>query len=86
MGNEKLGEMRNATMIERAPHNTPYASCPHYPAKRDANGNWSDKRFTTDFRKINSKTIKDKYGLHKAEDLFDQITKAKYFSKIGKVL
>jgi hypothetical protein len=79
---EKFGEMYSAHMIEPAPHNTSYASCPHFPAKRDADGNWTDKRVTIDFRAVNRETVKDRYGLHKPEDLFQQVSKARYFTKI----
>jgi site-specific DNA-cytosine methylase len=79
---EKMGEMRDTNMLEKAPHNTIYASCPHFPSKRDAQGNWTDKRVTIDFRKINQHTEKDQYGLHRPEELFQKVSKAKYFSKI----
>src|SRR3954449_7726608 len=39
-------------------------------------------RLCTDYRKINDVTIKNKYPLPKIEDLFDQLTGAKFFSKI----
>lgn len=35
-----------------------------------------------DYRKLNDVTIKNKYPLPKIEDLFDQLTGAKVFSKI----
>ncbi len=79
---EKFGEMEDAVMIEPAPPNTPYASCPHFPAKRDAQGQWSDKRTTIDFRAVNRKTVRDRYGLHKAEDLFQKVSAARFFTKI----
>ena len=79
---EKLGEMRDAHMLEPSPPNTQYASCLHFPAKRDVNGNWSDKRVTTDFRAINRDTVTDQYMLHRADDLFDKVSKAKFFTKI----
>ena len=79
---EKMGELRDADIIERARANCQYASCPHYPAKRDVNGNWTDKRSTIDFRAINAATKPDMYGLHRTEDLFDRITKSKFFTKI----
>ncbi|KAK1677859.1 hypothetical protein QYE76_038707 [Lolium multiflorum] len=39
-------------------------------------------RLCTDYRKLNDVTIKNKYPLPKIEDLFDQLTGAKVFSKI----
>ncbi|KAK1692999.1 hypothetical protein QYE76_009696 [Lolium multiflorum] len=39
-------------------------------------------RLCTDYRKLNDVTIKNKYPFPKIEDLFDQLTGAKVFSKI----
>ncbi len=39
-------------------------------------------RLCTDYRKLNDVTIKNKYPLPKIEDLFDQLTGARVFSKI----
>ncbi|KAK1664052.1 hypothetical protein QYE76_052211 [Lolium multiflorum] len=39
-------------------------------------------RLCTDYRKLNDVTIKNKYPLPKIEDLFDQLTGSKVFSKI----
>ncbi|KAK1680919.1 hypothetical protein QYE76_041767 [Lolium multiflorum] len=39
-------------------------------------------RLCTDYRKLNDVTVKNKYPLPKIEDLFDQLTGAKVFSKI----
>ncbi|KAK1667365.1 hypothetical protein QYE76_055524 [Lolium multiflorum] len=39
-------------------------------------------RLCTDYRKLNDVTIKNKYPIPKIEDLFDQLTGAKVFSKI----
>ena len=36
----------------------------------------------TDYRKMNDVIIKNKYPLPKIEDMFDQLTSAKVFSKI----
>jgi site-specific DNA-cytosine methylase len=79
---EKVAELEAAGVVKPAPANTPYASCPVLPAKRDSNGNWTERRFCVDFRPLNKVTIQDKYGLHRADDLFNQVDGAKYFSKI----
>ena len=39
-------------------------------------------RLCTDFRKVNSVTVKDSYPLPRVEDILDQIGKAKYLTKI----
>jgi hypothetical protein len=39
-------------------------------------------RLRTDYRKLNDVTIKNKYPLPKIDDLFDQLTGARVFSKI----
>src|SRR4051812_41058478 len=39
-------------------------------------------RLCTDYQKLNDVTIKNKFPLPKIEDLFDQLTGAKVFSKI----
>ena len=39
-------------------------------------------RLCTNYRKLNDVTIKNKYPLPKIEDLFDQLTGARVFSKI----
>jgi hypothetical protein len=39
-------------------------------------------RLCTDYRKLNDVTIKNKYPLPKIDDLFDQLTGARVFSKI----
>ena len=79
---EKVAELEAAGVIKPAPPNTPYASCPVLPAKRDSQGNWTERRFCVDFRPLNKVTIRDRYGLHRADDLFDQLGGATFFSKI----
>src|SRR4051794_32486466 len=39
-------------------------------------------RLSTDYRKLNNVTIKNKYPLSKIEDLFDHLTGSRVFSKI----
>jgi len=40
------------------------------PAKKDAEGNWTDRRLCRDFRKVNEHTQSDKYDMHRADDIF----------------
>jgi transposase InsO family protein len=51
-------------------------------AKRAPNGTWSDKRFCVNFIPINKHTELDRYGSHRAEDLFHKVTKAKYLTAL----
>ena len=39
-------------------------------------------RFCTDFRKLNSRTIRDAYNLPRIQDTIDSLTGSKYFSKL----
>lgn len=39
-------------------------------------------RFCVDFRKLNASTIRDSYGLPRAEDLFDRLSGARWFSTL----
>ena len=46
------------------------------------NKKYGGNRLCTDYMKLNDVTIKNKYPLPKIEDMFDQLTGAKVFSKI----
>jgi hypothetical protein len=51
-------------------------------AKRAPNGTWSDKRFCVNFIPINKHTELDRYSLHRAEDIVNKVTKAKYLTDV----
>lgn len=52
-------------------------------AKKDAvTGMWTDKRMAQDYRRINDRTPPDKYGLHRPEDIFQRVGKARFFTKL----
>jgi hypothetical protein len=51
-------------------------------AKRAPNGTWSDKRFCINFIPINRHTELDRYGCHRADELFEKVTKAKYLTDL----
>ena len=79
---EKCTELYGAHMLGPAPLDCKYASNATMPAKKDADGNWTDFRFCIDFRDINEATVADLYGMHLAADLFQAAGGAKFFSKI----
>ena len=72
---KQLDAMLKIGLIQ--PSASPWRSPVLFVDKKDG-GN----RLCTDYRKLNDVTIKNKYPLPKIEDLFDQLTGAKVFSKI----
>ena len=52
------------------------------PVKKDAEGNYTDRRFCVDYRPINEATAPDKYGLHRPDQIFREIKGQKILSKI----
>jgi hypothetical protein len=82
IAHEKNTELHEADIIEPCKANTSNASCQHFPAKKDADGNYTDRRSTVDYRKVNLNTEPDRYRLHRADDLFHQVSDSKFFSKI----
>ena len=57
---DKCKEQYDAGII--GPCNTTrYASCPTMPGKKDSDGNWTERRFCVDYRKVNSRTEQDRY-------------------------
>src|SRR3954467_14983117 len=82
MNPSKLVELKNQldAMLEIGliqPSASPWRSPVLFVDKKDG-GN----RLCMDYRKLNDVTMKNKYSLPKIEDLFDQLTGAKVFSKI----
>lgn len=76
---KKCDEMHVANIIGPA-GSSKYACNPTMPAKKDADGNWTDVRYCIDFRPINRDTAADKYGLHLPEDLFRDMDGSTVFS------
>jgi len=79
---EKCNELKAAGLIEPAPTDCKYASECVLPVKKDANGEYTDRRFCVDYRPINEATEPDKYGLHRPDQIFKSIQGHKVFSKI----
>ena len=62
---------------------TQVAVNPVIAAKRDeATGLWTGARMAQDYRPVNKVTKPDKYGLHRPEDIFQSVEKARFFSKL----
>jgi len=77
-----LDELRKQTnaLLEAGlirPSMSPYGAPVLFARKKD--GTW---RLCIDYRALNKITIKDKFPLPRAEDLFDQVHGSKYFTKI----
>jgi hypothetical protein len=71
----QLKELSEAGLIR--PSMSPYGAPVLFARKK--NGSW---RMCIDYRALNKITIKDKFPLPRAEDLFDQVHGAKFFTKI----
>ena len=68
------------TLIQQGfiqPSSSPWGSSVIFAAKKD--GGW---RMCVDYRALNKVTIKNAYPLPRIDDIFDQLRKAKYFTKI----
>ena len=70
-----LSEMLQAGAIR--PSQSPYSSNVVIVRKKDGS-----IRFCVDFRKLNSKTIKDAYAIPRVEDSLHLLAGAKYFTKL----
>ena len=72
---EHLAEMLQAGAIR--PSKSSYSSNVVIVRKKDGS-----LRFCVDFRKLNSKTIKDAYAIPRVEDTLHLLAGAKYFTKL----
>jgi hypothetical protein len=79
---EKCTELDGASIIRQAGRDAAYASPPTLPGKKDADGGWTDVRFCIDFRNLNKRTVADKYGMHRPDELFRQVCSSHFFSKV----
>jgi hypothetical protein len=72
---KQLQELTDKGFIR--PSASPWGSPILFVKKKDGS-----MRMCVDYRSLNAVTIKNKYPLPRIDDLFDQLQKAKYFSKI----
>ncbi|KAJ9504529.1 hypothetical protein QJQ45_005458, partial [Haematococcus lacustris] len=78
----KVAEMLEAGIIRPVTEPCDYASAPVLPMKKDAAGQWTDKRFCVDYRRLNEVTLPDRYGLPLPEEMFARLGTARWFSKL----
>jgi hypothetical protein len=72
---KQLNELEQKGYIK--PSSSPWGAPVLFVKKKDAS-----MRLCVDYRALNEVTIKNKYLLPRIDDLFDQLKRAKYFSKI----
>ena len=77
----KVDELESAGTVTQRQHSR-YACNAVLAAKRAPNGTWTDKRFCINFVPINKFTELDCYGSHKADDLFQRVSKKKFFTAL----
>ena len=82
IGDEKVGELREAGFVVERDTRTDFASAPTMPCKKDADGNWTDIRFCLDLRRINDITVADKYPMPLPETIFRSMEGSHFFTKI----
>jgi len=78
---EKCRELLQADRIERAAPTCQYASRPTMPVKKNADGQWTDRRFCNDYRAVNAASIPDRYALHNADEFLQMVAGGRYHSK-----
>ncbi|KAL0388131.1 UNVERIFIED_CONTAM: RNA-directed DNA polymerase [Sesamum radiatum] len=72
---KQLDGLLEAGLVQ--PSKAPYGSPVLFQRKQDGS-----MRMCVDYRALNKVTIKNKYPIPNAIDLFDKLTKAKYYTKI----
>ena len=80
---DKCTQLAEAGIIEPADNgpDCKYAMNSTMPAKKDAEGNFTDARLCSDARQLNKATLPDNYRIPLPEDLFQQTGSATFFSK-----
>jgi len=63
-------------------HSQSEYAAPHFYVDKPDSATTGEYRAVTDFRLLNEQTVKNRYPLPRADQLFDKMTRAKYFSKI----
>jgi hypothetical protein len=62
--------------------NHPFVAQTVMPRKKDAEGNWTERRVCGDYRPHNDKTVPDKYPMPIADELFDDLGGSDRFSTL----
>ena len=57
-------------------------AAPHFYVSKGDSATSGEYRAVTDYRLLNAQTVKNRYPLPRADQLFDKLANAKYFSKI----
>ncbi|GLC44517.1 hypothetical protein PLESTB_000064800 [Pleodorina starrii] len=78
---EKCAELRDAGIIVPS-SSTKYAMNVTMPAKKDANGQWTDRRYCCDARPLNAATVPNRYAPPTPEQLFQRIGGSPWISKM----
>src|SRR6478609_5441283 len=60
----------------------PFVAATVMPRKKDAEGNWTERRVCGDYRPHNDKTVPDKYPMPIADELFDDLGGSDRFSTL----
>ncbi|KXZ57050.1 hypothetical protein GPECTOR_5000g1276 [Gonium pectorale] len=76
----KCNELREAGII-RPSNSTKYAMNSTMPAKKAADGTWTDRRYCCDARRLNDATVPDKYCPPLPEELFERIGGRRWLTK-----
>ncbi|KAJ9509457.1 hypothetical protein QJQ45_001913 [Haematococcus lacustris] len=79
---DKTAELQAAGIVSPVEGPCSYAAAPVLPAKKDAHGNWTEKRFAIDYRQLNAATKPDIYGLPRPDEMFSELGDSCYFSKL----
>ena len=74
----KVEELAKFGLVE--PASGSYAAATVLQVKKDAYGNYTDRRMCGDYRMLNLKIEQDRYPLPILEDIFDRIEGCRYFT------
>jgi len=78
---EKCEELILSGIVQRIV-TSDYACNPVLAMKRAPDGTWSDKRFCVNFIPINKHTELDRYGSHRADELFQRVVRSKFLTAL----
>ena len=79
---EKLTEQHDVGFILERDTRSDFAACPTMPGKKDADGNWTDRRLCQDYRWVNQQMVADHKPLPLPDSIFRSLKGSKVLSKI----